>query len=215
MRDFLSTLILALLFLSPSVSFAQSSFSTSNHASNAAPSHSSAAPATASFAQKLSLRGVPNAGQVSEQLFRGAQPKLDALGELKKLGITTIVSLRSGSSHTHDAERARAESLGMHFVSIPVGGFSNPTSEQLARFFSLLRQSPKEKVFVHCMLGDDRTGVFVAAYRVAFDHWTPNQALSEMKAFGFNHTWHHGMTVFVRDLPNRLQSDPVLRASLN
>ena len=150
------------------------------------------APATVSYAEKLSIRGVPNAGKVSEQLFRGAQPKLDALGELKKLGITTIVSLRSGSSHTRAAERTRAESLSMHFVSIPVGGFANPTSEQLAQFFSLLRQSPNEKVFVHCMLGDDRTGVFVAAYRVAFDHWTPNQALSEMNAFGFNHSWHHG-----------------------
>jgi protein tyrosine phosphatase (PTP) superfamily phosphohydrolase (DUF442 family) len=215
MRDFFSTPILALLLLSPCISFTQSLFSTSDDASNNAPSHSTSAPATVSFAEKLSVRGVPNAGKVSEQLFRGAQPELEALGELKKLGITTIVSLRSESSHTRAAERARAESLGMRFVSIPVGGFANPTSEQLAQFFSLLRQSPNEKVFVHCMLGDDRTGVFVAAYRVAFDHWTPDQALSEMNAFGFNHSWHHGMAVYVRDLPNRLQSDPVLKASLN
>jgi tyrosine-protein phosphatase SIW14 len=214
MRDFSSTLAFALLVLSPSVSLAQSSFSTSGHASNNASSPSSTAPATVSYAEKLSIRGVPNAGKVSEQLFRGAQPSLEALGELKKLGVTTIVSLRSESSRTRAAERTRAEALGMHFVSIPVGGFANPTSEQLAHFFSLLR-SPNEKVFVHCMLGDDRTGVFVAAYRLAFDHWTPDQALSEMNAFGFNHSWHHEMAVFVRDLPSRLQSDPVLKASLN
>jgi protein tyrosine/serine phosphatase len=140
---------------------------------------------------------------------------MDGLSELRKLGITTIVSLRSQPSHTGSSERRHAESLGMRFVSIPVGGFANPTSEQLAQFFSLLRNSPNEKVFVHCMLGDDRTGVFVAAYRVAFDHWTARQALSEMNAFGFNYPWHHGMAAFVRDLPNRLQSDPVLKASLN
>jgi tyrosine-protein phosphatase SIW14 len=214
MRYFFFTLVLAFFLLSPSVSLAQSPFSTSINSSNDASSHSSVTPAALSFAQKLSVRGVPNAGKVSEQLFRGAQPRLDDLSELKKLGVTTILSLRSESSHTR-TERARAESLGMRFISIPVGGFANPTSEQLAQFFSLLRQSPNEKFFVHCMRGEDRTGVFVAAYRVAFEHWTANQALSEMNAFGFNHSWHRGMAVFVRDLPNRLQSDPVLKASLN
>jgi tyrosine-protein phosphatase SIW14 len=135
------------------------------------------------------------------------------LDELKKLGISTIVNLRSESSPTRAAERIRAESLGMRSVSIPVGGFANPHFASARAV--LLRQSPNEKVFVHCMLGDDRTGVFVAAYRLAFDHWTPDQALSEMNAFGFNHSWHHEMAVFVRDLPSRLQSDPVLKASLN
>jgi len=38
----------------------------------------------------------------------------------------------------------------------------------------------KEKVFVHCRFGDDRTGVFVAAYRMAFDGWPAQQAMEEM-----------------------------------
>lgn len=167
-----------------------------------------------SVAQKISLPGISNAGKISDRLFRGAQPRLASLSELKKLGITTIVDLRSEFAHTREQERAQAEALGIRFVSIPVAGFSTPTSSQLAGFFTLLRQSPPQKVFVHCALGDDRTGVFIAAYRIAFDHWSADQAYSEMLAFGFNQSWHHSMSSFVNSLPALLQSDAILRSAL-
>ena len=177
-------------------------------------SSAAAPPSNTSFAEKISLPGVHNAGKVSEQLFRGAQPHPSNLSELKKLGITTIVDLRSESPHTRDEERSRAESLGIRFVSIPVGGFSNPTSAQLAQFFALLRESPPQKIFVHCEYGKDRTGVFIAAYRIAFDHWSADQAASEMLAFGFRCFLHPSMAAFVRSLPDRLQSDPILKSAL-
>jgi protein-tyrosine phosphatase len=166
------------------------------------------------IAQKISVPGIPNAGKVSDSLFRGAQPHLSHLSELKTLGITTIVDLRSESRQTRDQERKLAESLDIHFVSIPVDGFSTPSSAQLAEFFALLRQTPAQKIFVHCEFGEDRTGTFIAAYRIAFDHWSPDQALSEMLAFGFNRSWHQSMVTFVRTLPDRLHSDPTLRTSL-
>jgi tyrosine-protein phosphatase SIW14 len=71
--------------------------------------------ARASFgvpAEKLKLAGVSNAGKVSEMLLRGAQPSVQGLAELKKLGVTTIVDLR-GNSGPVAWERAQAESLGM------------------------------------------------------------------------------------------------------
>jgi tyrosine-protein phosphatase SIW14 len=165
-------------------------------------------------AQKITLPGISNAGKVSESLFRGAQPHLSNLQELKKLGITTIVDLRSESPHTREQERRRAESLGIHFISIPVGGFSTPTSAQLAEFFTLLHEAPLQKVFVHCEFGEDRTGVFIAAYRIAFDQWSSDQALSEMQYFGFNRQWHPSMVSFVRSLPGRLHSDPILKSAI-
>ncbi len=166
------------------------------------------------IAQKISVPGIPNAGKVSDDLFRGAQPHLSHLAELKRLGITTIVDLRREFPHTRDQERLQAESLGIHFVSLPVAGFSTPTSAQLAEFFSLLRDVPPRRIFVHCEFGEDRTGVFIAAYRIAFDHWSPDQALSEMHAFGFHRRWHASMASFVLTLPGRLRSDPLLRSAL-
>jgi protein tyrosine phosphatase (PTP) superfamily phosphohydrolase (DUF442 family) len=165
------------------------------------------------FAQKISLDGINNAGKISDRLFRGAQPALSSLRQLKALGVTTIVDLRLESPQTREEERRLAESLNMRFVSIPVGGFSTPSSEQLAQFFSLLRETPPQSIFVHCEFGADRTGVFIAAYRIAFQHWTAEQAIAEMHAFGFRSFWHPGMTAFVRELPARLQSDATLKAA--
>ena len=53
------------------------------------------------------------------------------------------------------------------------------------KFLSLPQQRPREKIFVHCWLGGDRTGVFFAVYRIAIDHWTAPQALEEMRDFPF------------------------------
>ncbi len=166
------------------------------------------------FAEKLSLLGIPNAAKVNDHLFRGAQPKISSLAELQKLGVTTIVDLRSEGFSTPRKEEQQAAALGMRFVRIPVGGFSNPTSAQLAQFFSLLRASPDQKFFVHCEFGDDRTGVFIASYRIAFDHWTADQAISEMLASGFNRRWHPYMLGFVRALPERLRADGNLKSAL-
>lgn len=176
-------------------------------------SASASAPAPA-FAEKLSISGISNAGKVSASLFRGAQPHLSNLSELKSLGITTIVDLRRESTQTSENERLQAHALGIHFVHIPIGGFSTPTSSQLAQFFSLLRENPPRTIFVHCEFGQDRTGVFIAAYRIAFEHWSSEQALSEMRAFGFNRPWHPEMVTFIRALPERLQSDPTLKSAL-
>jgi tyrosine-protein phosphatase SIW14 len=166
------------------------------------------------IAQKISIPGISNAGKVSEALFRGAQPDLSRLDELEKLGITTIVDLRRESHHLREQEQLRAESLGMHFLSIPVGGFSTPTSAQLAEFFTLLRETPPQKIFVHCEFGEDRTGVFIASYRVAFEQWTPDQAVAEMLRFGFNRRWHPSMATFIQALPDRLRSDAALKSAL-
>jgi len=99
-------------------------------------------------------------------------------------------------------------------VHIPVNGWSPPTDEQVAQFLFLLRDNPGQKVFVHCRFGDDRTSVFIAAYRMAIEKWTPEQALKEMYFFGFNGFWHPSMKTFVRDFPSRLNTAPAL-ASLS
>src|SRR5690242_12561318 len=125
--------------------------------------------------EKLKLSGVPNAGKINDSLFRGAQPSSEGIAELKKLGITTIVDLRGEDPDKIKWEQQQAESAGMRFVNIPVSGWSPPANDQVAQFLSLFKNH-NDKIFVHCRFGDDRTGVFVAAYRMAHDRWLPNQA---------------------------------------
>jgi protein tyrosine phosphatase (PTP) superfamily phosphohydrolase (DUF442 family) len=160
--------------------------------------------------QKLHFASIPNAGKISSQLYRGAQPRPGGLAELKKLGITTIVDLRGEDASLRNREKQEAESLGLRFVAIPVSGWTPPTNEQVAEFLSLFRNSGQERVFVHCRFGEDRTGAFVATYRMALQGWPPGRALHEMYFFGFNGFWHPAMRTFVQDFPRRLKESPAL-----
>src|SRR5713101_7109124 len=194
---------LALLLLLPLPLLAQTAAPTS------APAAPPAFPLLA-HGEKLRITGIPNAGKITETLYRGAQPREVGLSELKILGITTIVDLRGEDREKISWERQRAESLGMRFVNIPVSGWSPPTDEQVVQFLSLFRDNPGQKIFVHCHFGDDRTGVFTAVYRMALEKWPAEQAIKEMYFFGFNGVWHPSMKSFVRDFPARLNSAPGL-----
>src|SRR5205814_8758160 len=155
-------------------------------------------PATvrSAYGKKLKIAGLPNGGRVNEVLYRGAQPHAEGMEALKKMGVTTIVDLRGENPGLRESEKKEAESLGMRFVNIPVSGWAPPSNTQVAQFLTLFRD-PKERVFVHCRFGDDRTGVFIAAYRMAYDGWPAQQAMNEMYFFGFNGFWHPSMKSFI------------------
>lgn len=157
--------------------------------------------------EKLKISGLPNSGKISDSLFRGAQPHAQGFDQLKNLGITVIVDLRGEDASKVAWERRQAESRGIRFINIPVSGWSPPSNEQVAQFLSLFNNR-HEKVFVHCRFGDDRTGVFVAAYRMAHDDWSPNQTIKEMYFFGFNGFWHPAMKSYINDFPTTLKTAP-------
>lgn len=62
------------------------------------------------WAQPLLLAGVPNLHKVSDDLYRSAQPTCEGMSNLKKLGIETIVNLRSFHS-----DRARIGNTGLAY----------------------------------------------------------------------------------------------------
>ena len=163
-----------------------------------------------SFGERLQVEGIRNAAKVSAQLYRGAQPHAEGLPELQKLGITTIVDLRRENKEKIAWEKKTSEGLGMQFVHIPVSGWSAPSDAQVAQFLALFRDHPEAKVFVHCHYGDDRTGVFVAAYRMVFDKFSTSEAIQEMDRFGFNRPWHPAMRAYVSAFPEHLDSSPAL-----
>jgi tyrosine-protein phosphatase SIW14 len=166
------------------------------------------------YGQKITVNGVHNAGRINDHLYRGAQPQQQAFPELKKLGVTTIVDLRGEDPGKSAWEQKQAESLGLRFVHIPISGWSPPSNEQVVQFLSLFRDDPNQKIFLHCRFGDDRTGVFVATYRMALERWPSEQALNEMYFFGFNGFWHPSMKTYIRDFPAQLRTAPALASFL-
>ena len=164
------------------------------------------------LAEKMTVRGIKDFGKVDEYLYRGAQPKPEGIEELKKMGVDTIVDLRGERHGLMEKERAHAESLGMRLAHIPGTGWTAPRDEQIAQFFALVREKPRRKIFIHCWFGGDRDGMFVAAYRIAFDGWTAEEAIHEMKAFHYKEFLHPNMKWYVRGFPERLAKSPVLAA---
>jgi len=159
--------------------------------------------------QKLHVAGVKNAGKISDVLFRGAQPTEKGFAELKKLGVTTVVDLRS-NGRAIAWERRVAESAGLRFVHIPVRGWSPPSDAQVAQFLQTFQETPGQQVFVHCYYGDDRTGVMVATYRIAVQNWSARNAIREMYAFGFHHHLYPQMSAYVRRFPARFAAEAVV-----
>ena len=85
-------------------------------------------------------------------LYRGAQPKREGYAELKKLGIEIVIDFRTEDDEIH-TEQGHVESLGMRFVNLPWSSWHNPRRDEIISFFSLLRENPGKKIFVHCEFG--------------------------------------------------------------
>jgi tyrosine-protein phosphatase SIW14 len=157
-------------------------------------------------AEKIVLTGLPNAGKVSDFLYRGAQPRGAGFQELKRLGVSIVVDLRS-STDQQGSEQRVVESLGIRHVAIPTNGWLGPTDQQVATFLKLLRDNAGKKAFVHCYFGDDRTGAMVAAYRMAEQRWTADQAYNEMREFHF-HTYLVVIGHYVKNFPATFATGP-------
>jgi len=159
---------------------------------------------------RIKVNGIPNFGQVSDNLYRGALPNNTGLEALKKMGINIVIDMRRG----HDPnEESRVQQLGMTYVSIP-SRCPYPQDGPIALFLQVVEKNPAKKIFVHCRLGDDRTGIAVASYRIAEQGWNADEARKEMQVFGFS-TLHNvicpGMMGYEASLPKRLKSDPAFQ----
>lgn len=158
-------------------------------------------------ARRITLVGVGNFGEVTPTLYRGGQPKPAGFEALAKMGINIVVDVRLSG---RDKERKEVEKLGMQFVEIPWHCLL-PKDEHFARFLTLLRENPDKKVFVHCRYGDDRTGMMIAAYRMAVEGWTPEEARREMAKFGFHRLVCPSLVPYEKSFPERLKKDPEFR----
>jgi tyrosine-protein phosphatase SIW14 len=154
--------------------------------------------------------GLPNFAEVSPNLFRGGQPGADGLKSLKKMGVNIIVDMR-GTKSAH--EQQAVKELGMKYVAIP-WHCPFPADPIFARFLKLIQKNPKKKIFVHCRLGDDRTGMAIAAYRMADEGWSAEEALKEMEEFGFT-AKHHvicpTLQFYEKHFPEHLKTNPTFK----
>ena len=154
---------------------------------------------------RLKVKGIPNFGEITPNLYRGAQPSPEGLEALKNLGVNLVVDMRGEQNKD---EEAAVTKLGMQYISIP-SHCPFPKDEPFAKFLRVIRENPAKKAFVHCRLGDDRTGMAVAAYRMAEEGWSADEAMKEMRTFGFSAVHRAmcpGLADYEESFPQRLKT---------
>lgn len=129
---------------------------------------------------------LPNFQKVDDKVYRGAQPTEEGFKELAAKGIKTVVDLREIGEHSQADEQKIVTDLGMHYVSIPMHGLSEPKENLVAAVEKIFNDPDQGPVFVHCKRGADRTGLVVAVYRISHDSWDNKKALAEAKSNGMS-----------------------------
>lgn len=122
---------------------------------------------------------------VSAGIYRGRRPDAATLSQLKALGVKTILNLEDDTAAVK-AERAQVAQLGMSFVSTPMSGFWAPHDATVNAALAHMASQAERPIFVHCLHGEDRTGLIVGLTRIYQQGWTPAQAYKEMIAKGFH-----------------------------
>lgn len=166
----------------------------------ASPSVASAQPVAPAAVQRppawavpLEKPDLPNLFRVTDDLYRGAQPAPEGIGELKAMGIKTVLNLRA--FHTDDLG-----DTGLHYFSISMNTW-HAEEEDAVAFLKIVTDTNNFPIFVHCLHGSDRTGTMFAVYRIAVQGWTKDEAIREMTqgGYGFHEVWEN-LIDFVQSL---------------
>ena len=147
------------------------------------------------WAQRVEVPGVENLHKVSDDLYRGAQPSVEGMQQLKELGIKTIVNLRSFHS-----DRGEIGDTGLSYEHIYMKTW-HAENKEVVRFLKIVTDPNRTPAFVHCQRGADRTGTMSAIYRVAVQGWRKDEAIEEMTkgGFGFYSGWKN-LIDYIREL---------------
>lgn len=140
------------------------------------------------------LNQTNNFYQMSEHLFRSEQPNAELIPQLKAHHINVIVNLRS-----INADLDILPSPDFKLVHLPIHTWAM-SREDLLQVMRQIQQAKAldQKVLIHCYHGSDRTGASIAMYRIIFENWKIEDALSEMKygGYGFHPVWMNIEKIF-------------------
>lgn len=132
------------------------------------------------WGQKVDTAKVKNLYRIEKDLYRSAQPDAEGFREIRKMGIASILCLRSGQD---DLEPAKGMNLKLLHVSMRPWSFSQ---EKIVEALRIMINPENRPLLVHCQHGSDRTGVVVAMYRVVVQGWSKEEATRELKQGGFH-----------------------------
>lgn len=132
------------------------------------------------WGQKVETSRVKNLFRIENDLYRSAQPDAQGFRDLRKLGVATVLCLRSGQD---DIDPAKGTNLKLLHVAMRPWSLS---SEKVVEALRIMTNPENRPLLVHCQHGSDRTGGVVAMYRVVVQGWSKEEAVRELKQGGFH-----------------------------
>jgi protein tyrosine phosphatase (PTP) superfamily phosphohydrolase (DUF442 family) len=141
----------------------------------------------AAWATPVQVEGVSHLFKLTDTLYRSDQPTAAGMQNLKKLGIKTVINLR-----TFHSDRDEIGSTVLRQEHIYMKSW-HPEREDAVRFLRLVQDPANAPILVHCQHGADRTGAMCALYRVVVQGWSKQEAIREMRegGFGFHLIWNN------------------------
>lgn len=126
---------------------------------------------------------------VGDNLIRGPRPQeLDVIRPFKYV-FNLEVGWFDAFHGDVDRERGWCATAGAEYCHRPMSDFWAPSANQLAYLVGQIHGSSHlGMTLVHCLHGEDRTGMVCAAYRIMVQGWSLDQAVNEMMIMGF-HKW--------------------------
>ena len=133
---------------------------------------------------QVTVGDTPNSSAFASKVYFAGQPTEAGISEYAKLGVTTVVNLRSAQEMEKVGfdEAAAASKAGMRYINVPVGG-TPPSDAELAKIFTALDQPGSGKVLLHCA-SSNRVGMVWSIYRGIRQGVPEEDALAEGKAGG-------------------------------
>ncbi|HNV95199.1 MAG TPA: dual specificity protein phosphatase family protein [Bacteroidales bacterium] len=130
------------------------------------------------WAKKLDINAFINLYKVNDSIYRSEQPDSFDILTLKQLGIKSMLNLRN--KH-HDSVFIGKSPLELYTVHMKAQHIKD---KDVINALKIMEKAPKP-ILIHCKHGSDRTGLIVAMYRIAYQNWTKDQALDELKNGGY------------------------------
>jgi protein tyrosine phosphatase (PTP) superfamily phosphohydrolase (DUF442 family) len=127
----------------------------------------------------------PNFHIVTPGVWRSAKLNPESLKRMKTYGLKTIVNLRLDTER-EPWEDALAKQLGIQCFHFPFSSDKVVPAKTVDAVLSILSDPARQPVLVHCAGGKDRTGMIIAAYRIAQKEWTFRDIYQEMMMYGYD-----------------------------
>ncbi len=169
-------------------------------ACGAPPANTSSPSRNPKWAQPTERPGLSNLHVIESGLYRGAQPDADGFAELKRMGVRTIINLRSMRTDDKEIREAGLAPDAFVHVAIPTVAW-DVNEEEVVSFLKVAVNPDNRPLFFHCQAGSDRTGTMAAAYRVVVQGWSVEDAIEEMTegGYGYHAVWVN-LIKFVRGM---------------